>query len=178
MRTLFVISLTLYALSAAVSASERVRTGTGSVRYLGLIEVYEASLFAPAEATAEQIQQAATDFCLEFDYQVELQPAQFIEAAEKVLERQHNQATLAVFRKRIDQLHTAYQPVREGDRYRLCYNLNADLTTLSLNHQPLVTLPGADFAALYAGIWLADRRPLSEKLQQSLLAGVRKGSSP
>lgn len=172
-----VVSLfSLLLLSVPATSGDLVEIGSGEVRYLGMIQVYEATLFAPATATAKEIQQAASDFCLELSYQVKLQPAQFIKAADKILERQHSSTELSLFQDRIDRLHAAYQPVRDGDRYRLCYNRNRDITTLSLNNKQLVALPGADFAALYTGIWLAEQEPLDKDLQEALLAATRKGA--
>lgn len=168
--------LSLLFLPIPATSGDLVEVGSGSVRYLGMIQVYQARLFAPAAATATEIQQATTDFCLELNYQVKLQPAQFIKAANTILQRQHSSTTLSSFQERIDRLHAAYKPVSDGDRYRLCYNDNKDITTLSLNNEQLAALQGADFATLYTGIWLAEHRPLDKELQQALLAAARKGA--
>lgn len=168
--------LSLLLLPLPATSGALVEIGSAKVRYLGMIEVYEATLLAPAAATAKEIQRAAADFCLDLNYQVKLQPAQFIKAADKILRRQHSSTTLSRFEGRIDQLHAAYKPVRAGDRYRLCYNKSHDTTTLSLNHEQLAALPGADFAALYSGIWLAEHEPLDKDLQQALLGAARKGT--
>lgn len=177
MRTRSLFILFLFSLLPLVTAAQDlVEIGTGTVRYLGMIRVYDAALLAPAAANPQQIQQAATSFCLVLDYHVDLQAIQAIEAAEKVLQRQHDPPTLARYRARIEQLHASYRAVSEGDQYRFCYQSASDTLRLILNGRILTELPGSDFASLYAGIWLSDRAPLDKRLQRKLIGFPKEGS--
>lgn len=151
---------------------ELTKVGSGTVRYLGMIQVYDASLWALPGSTRKQVQQAATSFCLELDYHVALKPDQFIQAAETILHKQHDPTTLERYRAQLNQLHASYQPVREGDQYRLCFNAMQKNTQLLLNDRELVAISGTEFASLYAGIWLADEAPLDQRLQRNLLGSL------
>jgi hypothetical protein len=61
-----------------------------------------------------------------------------------------------------------YEDVVAGDRYALTYRPDLG-TELSKNGRHLRTIPGADFAAAYFGIWLGDA-PLDDALRDQLLA--------
>ena len=179
LRVSIIVIILIFSLHVPVLSAARdlIRVGSGSISYLGMIPVYDAVLRASPGATRGQIQQAAASFCLEFKYHIELQPARFIKAAETILERQHDPHTLARYREQIDLLHASYRPVSEGDRYRLCFSAPLENTRMILNDRELVTVPGTGFAALYAGIWLADTAPLDRRLQRKLF-GPLKGTQP
>ena len=63
-----------------------------------------------------------------------------------------------------------YRDVEEGDRYRLTYSPGVG-TTVALNGEPLGTIPGADFAADYFGIWLGEE-PLDRSFRDQVLGGL------
>lgn len=146
----------------------------GSVYYLGVIHVYDASLYLPADVTAQDILAAETSRCLKLDYKVDLDKAKFIQAATTILERQYpqdQQAALENVQASIDRLHKAYKDVKNGDRYWLCYQASTQETSLYLNDQSLLNLPdSAEFAAVYMGIWLSEKEPISTSLRESLLS--------
>ncbi len=139
--------------------------GQGEVRYLKLIKVYSAKLYA----TKKDMDQNPSR-CLVLEYAVSLQPQDMITAANTVLEKQYSAATLARFQSQITDLHSSYQKVSEGDHYSLCYDSVRQVTTLSLNNQLLTTIPSAEFAQLYFGIWLSANKPIDAALQRQLLA--------
>lgn len=71
-------------------------------------------------------------------------------------------------------LHNAYQDVQKGDSYYLCYDAQQHQTTLTLNDTKLVTVPSAEFAKVYFGIWLGEIKPIDERLRERLLRGAEK----
>lgn len=142
----------------------------GEVFYRGLIKVYDASLYVDTTATASNLLDANTSRCLKLDYVVKLDRDKFIQAANVVLKRQHQPDTLAKVQSSIEQLHAAYQPVVSGDTYWMCYRAGNQTTELRLNEQPLVELAdSALFAQIYMGMWLAEYKPISKKLRNTLL---------
>lgn len=92
---------------------------------------------------------------------------QFAEAADAILSRTFAAQQLAPLRPRIERLHAAYRDVGPGDRYALTYRPGVG-TELALNGEPLVVVPGADFAAAYFAIWLGPE-PADQRFRDDLL---------
>jgi len=109
--------------------------------------------------------------CLQLDYKLSLSPKDFIQAADTVLNRQHPSQALGKVAAEIDAMHKAYLPVKEGDRYQLCYDGEKKVTILSLNRRELIQIESAEFASIYLGIWLGPREPIDIRLRDSLLNG-------
>lgn len=141
------------------------KRGTGTARYI-LFRVYDAALYT-AETNDIDPPASSTPLCLEICYHRSLSADVIIEAAEKVLRRQNDSATLAAMAPQLDQLHRAYRPVDRGDRYRLCRDADARLT-LALNGELLTTVAGNEISQRYPDIWLGEK-PLSEPLRRDLL---------
>ncbi len=158
------------AAAAKVVTEKMTRLGQGEVRYLKLIKVYSASLYADTPDL-----RPGTSRCLVLEYAVSLDPDAMVTAANQILGRQHSPATIARFQSQLDALHSSYRKVEKGDRYSLCYNAVKDETSLALNNQVLVSIPSAAFAELYFGIWLSNRQPIDDTLRQQLLSGANQG---
>lgn len=158
--------------ASAVSPSDLTLLGQGEIHYLGFIKVYEASLYGARDISRETFFADQTSRCLKLDYKVELSADNFIEAAESVLEKQHDKQRLASVRSHIDQLHNNYQEVRQGDNYTLCYDKTSEETSLSLNGKNLVNITSPEFADIYFGIWLDETAPLSKALRDKLISGL------
>lgn len=73
------------------------------------------------------------------------------------------------FEKQLEQMNRAFQDVKRGDQYRLVYHPDVG-TKLYLNDSLKTTIPGADFADAYFGIWLS-QIPLHKGVRDSLLSG-------
>lgn len=142
----------------------------GNARYMGFIKVYDAHLYVPQKLDHERILSTEVSKCLKLDYDVGLKPEDLIKGATVVLERQHPQEHLERIQPYVDQLHNAYRPVDKGDSYTLCYDAEKELTTLSLNAEPLVAIQSEEFSSAYFGIWLSPDQPLSRSLQKQLAA--------
>ncbi|MGB3211462.1 MAG: chalcone isomerase family protein [Desulforhopalus sp.] len=149
--------------------SEMIEVGSGEVRYMGIIKVYDAALFVSEKVPGVMIQTGQISKCLKLDYAVSLTVDDFIKGAATVLQRQHSVEKINTVEKEIDMLHRSYRDVEKGDFYTLCYDASSSTTTLALNSEELVNIDSADFARLYFGIWLGPVAPLSERLRDDLL---------
>lgn len=170
---LFALGLILAIRSPAHAATELAPIGSGSVRYLGLIKVYDATLYAPPQASETAILGGEQSICLQLDYAVDVPSSAFIEAAETILARQHEPAVLARVQSQIDVIHGSYRDVGKGDSYRLCYDDTSGSSRLALNDEVLATVDSSEFAAIYFGIWLSPDQPLDESLRDDLFAGLK-----
>jgi hypothetical protein len=132
-----------------------------------VVDVYVAALYLGGCGEAPRVLEADVPRRLELSYLRGFEARQFGEAAEAVLRRTLDDAALASLRERIERLHRAYRDVAAGDRYALTYVPDRG-TELALNGEPLATIPGADFARAYFGIWLGSR-PVDEGLRDALL---------
>lgn len=149
-------------------------SGSGTVRYLGFIKVYDATLYVPEQVSQQNLLDGRSSRCLQLKYNVDLKAEDFIKAAETILQEQHGEETLSRLKPQIDLLHQNYKPVKEGDSYTLCYDGLSQETKLVLNEEVLVTIQSTEFAEIYFGIWLGDKNPLSDDLRRNLIKGLPK----
>jgi hypothetical protein len=104
---------------------------------------------------------------LEIHYFHGIPGEKFGPAAESVLRRSLDPATFGALRERVDRMASLFEDVQPGDRYSLTY-VPGRGTELAKNGEPLGSVPGADFAAAYFGIWLGPQ-PLDRDLRDQLL---------
>jgi hypothetical protein len=104
---------------------------------------------------------------LDLSYFWAIGASDFADTAENFLKQTMSTAAFDKLQARVENLHTAYRDVRPSDRYTLTYQPKIG-TTLRLNDESLVTIPGADFAKAYFGIWLGTPS-LDDSLRDSLL---------
>ena len=152
----------------SVGAERLPLFGLGLLRYRVFFRGYVGALYLPEGTRPSQVLED-TPKVLELSYFWAIKGTLFAEAADELLERSQTPEALEVLQERLDRLNRLYRDVEVGDRYRLTYLPEAGLT-LSLNGAPLGTIPGADFAEAYFGIWLGDE-PLSISFRDQLLAG-------
>ena len=142
--------------------------GLGLLRYRVFFRGYVGGLYlpenVPASRTLEDVPKA-----LELYYFWDIEGRFFGEAAEDLLKSSHPPERVAALRERLDRLNGLYRDVKVGDRYRLTY-VPGNGTTLSYNGEALGTIPGADFATDYFGIWLGET-PLNEAFRDQMMAG-------
>ena len=147
-------------------ASQRlVLRGAFTYDYL-LWSVYSAALYAPAALQSADILGESAKR-LELVYKRDVDKADFIRAAEAMLERNLSSDALAKLQPQLSQLHKAYVSVTAGDRYALSY-IPGRGTELRFNGKFLLIVPGAAFARAYFGVWLG-QQPLDEALRDALL---------
>ncbi len=176
-RVIFLFCIVSLLLSSPLSATMPAGlelSGSGEIRYLGIFKVYGVSLYASRNSSPDNILQPNNSRCLQLEYTVELSVENFIEAADTILARQHDQQTLASVRKELNLLHASYRDVDEGDRYQLCYDAATETTHLIFNGRELVAIPSALFAEVYFGIWLGKTNPIDVELRADLLSGLQK----
>ena len=157
-----------------VSFSGAVRAGdtplklhsVGVLRWY-FLKGYAAGLYLGSQTPPEDALQDRPKR-LEIHYFYAISGSDFGEAAWKVMSRMLDAPMLEKIRARADRLAGAYQDVEPGDRYALTY-LPGVGTQLSLNGEPKITIPGADFASAYFGIWLGSD-PIDAPLRDQLLA--------
>lgn len=142
--------------------------GLGLLRYRVIFRGYVAGLYLPDGIAGDR---ALEDVArrLELSYFWSIRGADFAKVADEFLQDTLPEKTFSKLRDRVDRLHRAYRDVEPDDRYALTYTPGAG-TTLQLNDRELVSIPGADFAEAYFGIWLGSRC-LDEPLRDALLGG-------
>ena len=148
--------------------------GVGLLRYRFVFKGYVAALYLPKGRTGDDVIEDVSRR-LELSYFWSIDGDDFAAAADQLLERQLPAPQLKSLRPRVDTLHRAYRDVQPGDRYCLTYFAGVG-TELSLNGESLVTIPGADFAKAYFGIWLGPDA-LDAGLRTALLSGDRGAQS-
>lgn len=144
------------------------RIGSGELRKW-LIKGCDIALYAEAGIARNDIL-SDRPRCLELRYTHAITARQFANGAWHSLNQSLSAEQLAPLEGRIAALHALYRDVQKHDRYRLYY-LPGQGTHLELNGILLGTIPGADFAAAYFGVWLGIH-PLSNKLRERLLEGA------
>ncbi|MBC8188769.1 MAG: chalcone isomerase family protein [Proteobacteria bacterium] len=140
--------------------------GMGLLRYRVIFKGYVAALYLPEGVSGEDALEDVSRR-LELSYFWSIGADDFANAAEQLLQRGLSAAQFARLRPRIDVLHRAYRDVRPDDRYSLTYFPDIG-TELRLNGELLASIPGADFARAYFGIWLGSRA-LDADLRDELL---------
>ncbi len=189
MRTPFLTSLALTAALALAAPAGAARVegvpfaprleGTGGgaldlcsaglLRYKVVFRAYVAALYLPdCDGLPRVLDDGAKR--LEISYFWAIPAAKFGEAADAILARSLPAEEIDRLRARLDTLHAAYRDVEPGDRYALTY-VPGRGTTLSLGDVELATIPGADFARAYFGIWLGDE-PGDAGLRRRLLTPI------
>ena len=143
--------------------------GLGLLRYRVLFRGYVGGLYLPNDVRPNRLFEDVPK-ALELYYFWDIEGRFFGEAADELLSRSLPPERLAALRSRLDRLHALYRDVEEGDRYRLTYSPGVG-TTLTLNGEALGTIPGADFASDYFGIWLGDD-PLNAPFRDQMLRGL------
>lgn len=122
-----------------------------------VFQVYVAALYqepgaGPADALNDQPRH------LEIEYLRDLSKDDFLGAAEDMLAKQHDRATIESIRTGISQINQLYRDVKKGDRYALTYRPGSG-TELLFNGQPMGIIPGPEFARIYFTIWLGENHP-------------------
>lgn len=142
----------------------------GEYRYVYRLffSLYDAALYAPEGATAEQILQAETGFRLQFRYLREIDKSIILKSSGRMLEKNLSASELQQIAERVEQINEKYTTVRDGDTSSLTFEPSVG-TTLRINGEPVGAVPGDDFARLYFTIWLGDQ-PISTSLRRALLA--------
>lgn len=140
--------------------------GLAVLKWARLFEVYAGALYLPpghsGPAWIEDVPKR-----LELAYFREIAAQGFADASISLLQKTLPPATYLAIEDRLRDFCALFQDVRPGDRYSITYFPGRG-TELSLNHQPLGRVAGADFALAYFGIWLGDN-PINPGFRDRLL---------
>lgn len=129
------------------------------------LNLYTAALYLPAEASTPPLVLSELPKALILEYHRPIRASQIVDAANQKLQRNLGDR-YDHFKQRIDAISAVYRDVGRGDRYELSY-IPGSGTSLFLNGEHQITIPGADFAEAYFGIWLSET-PLNAKLRDEL----------
>ncbi len=138
--------------------------GFGEFRYL-IFNVYAAALYIEGDVSSPEAALEDVPKTLILHYHRSVTAKDIIDSSEKLL-KSNPQVNLTQIRSLLDNFYNAYVDVKKGDRYVLAY-IPGKGSTLYLNGTARITVPGADFAKAYFGIWLSRygaKQSLAKKL--------------
>ena len=140
--------------------------GASMLRWAMMVDLYAGALYLPGAAPSRQWPSDIPKR-LELCYFRKIPAEGFIESSQDHLRSTLSDQRLEQIQARLDQLYDLFRDIGPGDRYTLTYQPDLG-TSLSLNGELLGTIPGADFAEAYFGIWLGEQ-PLNEKFRDQVL---------
>lgn len=136
------------------------------VRYL-FMDIYTATLYAQSDSNLTDVLDTQQPVRLSLQYHRSIDREDMIKAAGVILERQHPASQLAPLQADIDQLHSHFTDVSEGDTYSLTRTAEGELQ-LHYNDQLSFRSKTPGLAEIYLGIWLG-QDGLSDDLRSALL---------
>lgn len=145
-----------------------VLQGSGTASYM-IWDVYDAALYAPAEADEQAIVDAEVPMSLILEYHRDVGVEDIRKATWAALDKQYEGEAREALRPKIDAIQGAMIDVTDGDRYRLDWDPATERLTLKLNGELRFASGDRALARAYFGIWLAEP-PLSDKLRTALLS--------
>lgn len=149
-----------------VEQAELKLNGVAVLKWAMLFDVYAGALYLPAGVRGQAWSNDVAKR-LELSYFREIEAKGFAEASDKILQDNLLPAEYQTLAKRLQTFYGLFQDVKPGDRYSINY-IPEKGTDLRLNEQFLGSVPGADFAAAYFGIWLG-AEPISKEFRNRLL---------
>jgi len=148
--------------------TELALSGLGLLRYRVVFKAYVAALYLEPGSDPERVLEDVPKR-LEIEYFWSISAEDIARAGDELLRRNLDDETWQSLADRVARLNALYRDVEPGDRYALTY-VPGRGTELAKNGTPLGTVPGADFAEAYFGIWLGEQ-PLDASLARQLLSG-------
>jgi len=140
--------------------------GAAMLRWAMMVDLYAGAFYLPSGAPSREWPSDIPKR-LELSYFRKIPAKGFIESSQEHLQATISPERLAQIQTRLHQLYDLFRDIGPGDRYTLTYRPDSG-TSLSLNGELLGTIPGADFAEAYFGIWLGEQ-PLNEKFRDQVL---------
>jgi len=141
------------------------KAGQHPFRAMGIFQIFEAALYTDFPAQRKEIP-GNFPFALTLRYDRNFSAEQLINSGTRILSEQHPADEQIRFKSHLQLINKHYRDVAKGDAYTLAY-IPDHGTTLMLNGEQLVTLPGENFARYYFSIWLGDH-PKTRKLRDAL----------
>ena len=159
-----------FASESTIGETPLVLQGSGTASYM-IWDVYDAALYAPAEANEGDIVNAEVPMSLILEYHRDVGVQDIRKATWVALDEQYAGEERERLRPKIDAIQNAMIDVTDGDRYRLDWDPATQRLSLALNDQTRFESDDPELARAYFGIWLAEP-PLSDKLRAALLSLV------
>ena len=134
-------------------------------------KLYDVALFSDSSADidADSLLDGSNRVYLEFDYLRKIDKSMILKSSKSIIPKNMSDAEFASINDRVRMINEAYRTVGKGDRSALSF-IPGQGTTLWINEEAVLTVPGEDFARLYFRIWLGPA-PISEKMRDALLEG-------
>lgn len=139
--------------------------------YRMFFKLYDVALFSDSSADidADSLLDGSNRVYLEFDYLRKIDKSTILKSSKSIIPKNMSDAEFASINDRVRMINEAYRTVGKGDRSALSF-IPGQGTTLWINEEAVLTVPGEDFARLYFRIWLGPA-PISEKMRDALLEG-------
>ncbi len=136
-----------------VAGSPLPLKGVANLEFLKF-DMYTGALYAPESVKTYQDVLGDVPKALVLHYHRNIKVEWMNTAAEKIIKK-NTAVDYAKIEERVKQIGKAYQRVGKDDRYALVYEPGKG-TSLYLNDQFIVQIPGEDFQRAYFGIWLSE----------------------
>ena len=157
-----------FADTVRIGQEELSLRGVAVLRWAMLFDVYAGAFYLQegrsGQAWAEDLAKR-----LELSYFREIKSSDFTDTSIKLLKHNLPEPEYRGLAERLQTFCLLFQNVKPGDHYTLTYT-PGNGTELSLNNQPLGSVPGSDFAAAYFGLWLG-KNPINVAFRDRLLSG-------
>lgn len=140
--------------------------GVAVLKWAMVFNVYAGAFYLP-EGHAGRAWTEDVPKKLELRYFREITADGFVKASDHLLRRNLSSEDYQHLQGRLQVLYSLFRDVKPGDRYSLAYFPGRG-TELRLNDNPLGTIPGADFAMAYFGVWLGEN-PINPRFRDHLL---------
>lgn len=156
---------TCFEKTRAVGSERLPLRGTALLEFMK-VDMYTGALYAAESARSSEEVLGNIPKALVLHYHRAIKVSWMNRAAEKILKKNPD-VNYADIKDRVESIGRAYQKVGRGDRYALVY-IPKKGTTLYLNDEPVITVPGEDFQKAYFGIWLS-QYPARASFRDALL---------
>ena len=144
--------------------------GVGLLRYMIFIKAYVGAFYLDKNISSDQVfSDVEKQLVLHYFYAISAED--LAEATSDIIEENVSPQQFAALRPRVDALNALYRDVKPGDRYTATYIPGVG-TSLALNDTVLGTVPDAEFANAFFGIWIGEN-PIDKRFRDQLL-GKRK----
>lgn len=154
-----------------VDGHELTMRGSGILRYMIFIKVYEGAFYLSEGDPAERALDGSAARRLAFHYFHGIAAKDLVASTTEMIRRNVSPEAFRSLQSKIDQFNNMYLDVEAGDRYTATFIPGAG-TSLSLNDRELGTVDGADFAAAFFAIWLGEN-PIDKTFRDRLLGKRR-----
>ncbi len=153
---------------AVLGQYELKLSGTAVLTWALLFDVYAGAFYLPDGVRgAEWAEDVPKQ--LDIAYFRRFTAEELVAASDKLLRENLAEADYLSLTGRLQPFYQWFRNIEPGDRYSLAYQPRIG-TELRFNGQLLGTVPGADFAVAYLGIWLGPQ-PISKAFRDALLQG-------